>query len=199
MRVIAGGNSVGNDAARFNAVQRFQTVCNFVGNGDRDDAVVKSVALDTSRARFDFAFGEVVYRVQRRHALEQEQRGQSVTKHVQVAMDNFGTESPESAMQPVIGAAVKSRAFSEVLDGHAGIVQLCLQIAADAAPNRDDPRVKAVTVEALYDMDGDAFGATGAEHGNDVHDFYFFHNLDWDADGCLAVIKFCSKPGGRSV
>lgn len=93
-------------------------------------------------------------------------------------MDDFGTESPESAMQAVIGAAIKTRAFSEILNGNAGIVQLRLQIAADAAPNGNDPGVKALAVEVFDDVDGDALGATWAKHGNDVNDFYFFHNLD---------------------
>jgi hypothetical protein len=139
-----------------------QAECHFLGNGDGDNSVVEGEPLNASCSRFDLAFRQIVDRVHHRCGLEKQQGWQGIPKHLQMRVDNIRVMLPQNAMQPVIRPPIKSPSLSQVLGRNVALIQTAFQLAANAAPNRDDRHLKPLTVQPPDNVYRNALGTTRA-------------------------------------
>src|SRR5215472_2317390 len=117
--------------------------------------------------------------------LEKQQGWQSITKHVQMSVNDIWVMLPQNAMQPVVRPAIEPPSLSQVFHTNAEIIQKAFQFAANPPPNRDDRHVKLLTIQPSNNVYRDALRTTRTEHGNDMRYFSFLHEF-----GSSAGVKF---------
>src|SRR4029077_7379256 len=93
--IVVGWNAVRDDATPSHPVKAFQAKRYFLADGDGNDPTVECVTLNPPHPSFNLALRQVVDRMQMRSMLEKQKRWQSVTKHVQMGVDNIRTTISE--------------------------------------------------------------------------------------------------------
>src|SRR6266550_3733451 len=80
-------------------------------------------------------------------------------------------------MQPEVRPAVKSPPLSKVANLKAKIIEKMFEFTSGSAPDRDQRRFEPLRVQSSGYVNGNAFGATGSHHGNDMDYFNLLHGV----------------------
>jgi len=96
---------------------------------------------------------------------------------VQVGVNNIRLAVSENRMQSGVYAVVESRAFAQVSNFYASLLQQTVEVASQPPRERNYYWFISLAVQPSHDMNRYALGAAGAEHRDDMDYSYFVHDL----------------------
>ena len=151
-----------------NAVEALHADSDLFPHGDWNDAVAERVTVNDSGGRFDLAFRKIVDGMQQLCVAEEQHCRKRIAQYLQVRVDDvrliFGKNAVQSAVHPV----VESRLFCEIANFDSRLRQQFIEVAVHGIRKRNDNRLKTLAVQPVDDVNGDALGAAGTQHRNDM-------------------------------
>src|ERR1700730_13203498 len=85
-----------------------------------------------------------------------------------MGVDDIRLALSENRMLPGVHAVIKSRAYAQISNFYASLLQQTVEVAFQPSCERNDYRFIPLTVQSSYDMDRHALGTTRAQHRNDM-------------------------------
>src|SRR5438128_7814282 len=135
------------------------------------------IALNPARPGLNLVFGQIMDGMQKPRVPEYERCRQNVPENLNMGVHNVGLPGAKEPQQPRIHAVIEPRRFAETLDLYSRFIKQSLEIGSHSRPQRKDSRLVTIRMQALGNVNGNAFGAARSQHGNNLQDSNFFHGF----------------------